>query len=55
MAEVPQKVEEKIVQSSGRSKDTVIAEYGVTSPNKSDGDFNSLEELNNLRMNLWLS
>ena len=45
MAEVPQKVEEKIVQSSGLNKDAIIAEYGVTSPNQSDGDFYSLEEL----------
>ena len=48
MAEVPQKVEEKIVQSSGLNKDAIIAEYGVTSPNQSDGDFYSLEELEQL-------
>ena len=42
--EVPQKLEEKIVQSSSLNKDTIIAEYGVTSPNQSDGDFYSLEE-----------
>ena len=33
VAEVPQKMEEKIVQSSGLSKDTIIAEYGIISPN----------------------
>ena len=32
--EVRQKVEEKIVQSSGLNKDTIIAEYGVTSPSQ---------------------
>ena len=48
VAEVPQKLEEKIVQSSGLNKDTIIAEYGVTSPNQSDGDFSSLEELEQL-------
>ena len=48
VAEVPQKVEEKIVQSSGLNKDAIIAEYGVTSPNQSDGDFYSLEELEQL-------
>ena len=48
VAEVPQKLEEKIVQSSGLNKDTIIAEYGVTSPNQSDGDFYSLEELEQL-------
>ena len=48
MAEVPQKVEEKIVQSSGINKDAIIAEYGVTSPNQSDGDFYLLEELEEL-------
>ena len=42
------KVEEKIVHSSGLNKDTIIAEYGVTSPNQSDGDFYSLEELEQL-------
>ena len=45
MAEVPQRVEEKIVQSSGLKKDAIIAEHGVTSPNQSDGDFYSLKEL----------
>ena len=45
MAEVPQKVKEKIVQSSGLNKDAIIAEYGVTSNNQSDGDFYSLKEL----------
>ena len=39
VAEVPQKVEQKIVKSS---------EYGVTSPNQSDCDFYSLEELEQL-------
>ena len=48
VAEVPQKVEEKIVQSSDLNKDAIIAEYGVTSPNQSDGDFYSLEELDQL-------
>ena len=48
MAEVPQKVEEKIVQSSGLNKDAIVAEYGVTSPNQSDCDFYSLEELEQL-------
>ena len=48
MAEVPQKVEEKIVQSSGLNKDTIIAEYGFTAPNQYDGDFYSLEELEQL-------
>ena len=49
VAEVPQKLEEKIVQYSGLNKDTIIAEYGVTSPNQSDGDFYSLEELEQLK------
>ena len=31
VAEVPQKLEEKIVQSSGLNKDTIIAEYGMVS------------------------
>ena len=31
VAEVPQKLEEKIVQSSGLNKDAIIAKYGVTS------------------------
>ena len=48
VAEVPQKVEEKIVQSSGLNKDAIVVEYGVTSPNQSDGDFYSLEELEQL-------
>ena len=48
VAEVPQKLEEKIGQSSGLNKDTIIAEYGVTSPNQFDGDFYSLEELEQL-------
>ena len=48
VAEVPQKLEEKIVQSSGTNKDAIIAEYGVTSTSESDGDFFSLEELEQL-------
>ena len=52
MAEVPQKVEEKIVQSSGLNQDTITAEYGITSPNQSDGDFYSLEELEDESMAL---
>ena len=48
MAEVPQKVEEKIVQYSGLNKDAIIVEYGVTSPNQSDGDLYSLEEMEEL-------
>ena len=55
MAEVPQKVEEKIFQSSDIDKDAIIAEYGVTSPNQYNGDFYSLEELeHSWRMNQWL-
>ena len=48
VAEVPQKLEEKIVQSSGTNKDAIIAEYGVTSTSEYDGDFFSLEELEQL-------
>ena len=48
MAEVSQKVEEKIVQSSGLNQETITAKYGITSPNQSDGDFYSLEELEQL-------
>ena len=48
VAEVPQRVEEKIVQSSGLNQETITAEYGITSPNQSDGDFYSLEELEQL-------
>ena len=48
VAEVPQKLEEKIVQSSGINKDAIIAEYSVTSTSESDGDFFSLEELEQL-------
>ena len=48
LAKVPQKVEEKIVQSSSLNKDAIIAEYGVTSPNQSDSDFYSMEELEQL-------
>ena len=48
VAEVPQKVEEKIVQSSGLNQEAITVEYGITSPNQSDGDFYSLEELEQL-------
>ena len=48
VAEVPQRVEEKIIQSSGLNLETITAEYGITSPNQSDGDFYSLEELEQL-------
>ena len=48
VVEVPQKLEEKIVQSSGINKDAIIDEYGVTSTSESDGDFFSLEELEQL-------
>ena len=48
VAEVPQKLEEKIVQYSGLNKDTIIVEYGVISPNQYDGDFYSLEKLEQL-------
>ena len=48
MAEVPQKVEEKIVQSSSINQETITIEYGITSPNQSDGDFYLLEELEQL-------
>ena len=48
MVEVPLKVEEKIIQSSGLKKDAIIVEYGVTSPNQSDGDFYSLEDMEQL-------
>ena len=33
VAEVPQKVEEKIVQSSGLNQEAITVEYGITSPN----------------------
>ena len=33
MAEVPQKVEENIVQSSGLNQEAITVEYGITSPN----------------------
>ena len=46
--EVPQKLKEKIVQSSGLNKDTIIVGYDVTSLNQSDGDFYSLEEMEQL-------
>ena len=49
VAEVPQRVEEKIIQSSGLNLETITAEYGITSPNQSDGDFYSLEELEQLK------
>ena len=45
-------MEEKIVQSSGLNKDAIIAEYGVTPPNQSDGDFYSLKELEDESMAL---
>ena len=48
VAEVPQKVEEKIVQSSDINQEAIIVEYGITSPNQSDGDSYSLEELEQL-------
>ena len=48
VAEFPQKVEEKIVQSSGLNQEAITVEYGITSPNQSDGDFYSLEELEQL-------
>ena len=48
MAEVPQKLEEKIVQSSGLNQEAITVECGITSPNQSDGDFYSLEELEQL-------
>ena len=48
VAEVPQKLEEKIVQSSGINKDAIKAGYGVKSTSESDGDFFSLEELEEL-------
>ena len=41
-------MEEKIVQSSCLNQETITAEYGITSPNQSDGDFYSLEELEQL-------
>ena len=45
MAEVPQKVEEKIFQSSGLNQEAITIEYGITSPSQSDGNFYSLEEM----------
>ena len=48
VAEVPQKVEEKIVQSFGLNQEAITVEYGITSPNQSDDDFYSLEELEKL-------
>ena len=48
VVEVPQKVEEKIVQSSGLNQEAITIEYGITLPNQSDGDFYSLEELEQL-------
>ena len=48
VVEFSQKLEEKIIQSSGLNKYVIIDEYGVTSPNQSDGDFYSLEELEQL-------
>ena len=49
VAEVAQKLAEKIVQSSGLNKDAIISEYGFTSPSQFDGDFYSLEELEQLK------
>ena len=48
MTEVPQKVEKKIFQYSGLNQKAITVEYGITSPNQSDGDFYSLEELKQL-------
>ena len=48
VAEVPQKHEVEIVQSSNLDKDAIIVEYGVTSTSQSNGDFYSLEELEEL-------
>ena len=48
VAEIPQKVEEKILQSSSLNQEAIIVEYGITSPNQYDGDFYSLEELKEL-------
>ena len=48
VAEVSQKVEEKIVQSSGLNQEAITVEYGITSPNQSNGDFYSLEYLEQL-------
>ena len=45
VVEVPQKVEETIVQSSGLNQESITVEYGIISPNQYDGDFYSLEEL----------
>ena len=53
VAEVPQKVEEKIVKYSGHNQETIIAEYGITSPNQSDGDFYHWKSWNSWRTNQW--
>ena len=39
VAEVPQKQEVKIVQSSNFDNDAIIVEYGVTSASQYDGEF----------------
>ena len=46
--EVPQKKEEKVVQSSSLDKDVIVDEYGITSASKSGGDLYSLQELEQL-------
>ena len=48
VAKVHQKVEEKIVQSSGLNQEAITIEYSITSPNQYDGDFYPLEELEQL-------
>ncbi|KAK1360632.1 hypothetical protein POM88_045106 [Heracleum sosnowskyi] len=48
VAEVPQKLEETVVQPSSSDKDVTVDEYGFTSTSKSDGDFYSIEELEQL-------
>ena len=48
VAEVPQKPEEKVVQSSSLDKDEIIVEFGVTSASQSGGDFYSFKELEQL-------
>ena len=48
VAEVPQKQEVKVVQSSSLKKDAIIAEYGVTSTSQFVDDFYSLKELEQL-------
>ena len=48
VAEAPQKQEVKTVLSTTPEKDVIVAEYGLTSETHSDGDFYSMEELENL-------